>query len=144
MKAIEFIIVIVILGIVFAMLISAFSGFRSSGYLIDSETHIIGILRDARSRTLASLGNTQYGVHFEETKVVFFVGSTYNSSATTNKIYTLPAGVRISNISLGGASDIVYARLTGVPSASGSITIQLKKDTAQTKTINISATGVIQ
>ena len=130
MKIIELITVIVILSVVLAILISVFSGFRSSGYLIDVETHIIGILRDARSQTLASRDNTQYGVHFETTKVVLFVGSTYNSSATTNKAYILPSGVRISNISFGGTSDVVYARLTGVPSVSGSVTFQLKNNIA--------------
>lgn len=142
MKIIEIIIVIVILGIISAILLSAFSEFRSNGYLIDAETHIVVILRDARSRTLASRGGSQYGVHFEEARAVLFIGNTYNPLDTVNnEIYILPLGVRISDISLGGGGEIIYTRLTGTPSVSGTVTIQLRQNTSKTKIITISAAG---
>ena len=141
MKIIELIVVIFILGVVFTMLVSVFSNYRSAGYLIEAETQIIGILRDARSRTLASQGNKPYGVHFEETKAVLYVADVaYDQNASTNEVYMLPAGVRISG---GAGTNIVYTQLTGIPMPSGAITIQLRSDPAQTKTINVSATGVI-
>ena len=139
----ETIVTIAILAIALALLVSVLSGFRSAGYLIDSDTHIINMLRDARARTLSSKGDTQYGVHFEAGRAVLFVGNTYHAAAGTNEIYSLPAGVSISTITLGGGSDVVFARLSGMPSASGTITIQLKQDPAQTKTVTILATGGI-
>lgn len=144
LTALEIIVSVAILGVVAAMLMSVFSGFRSAGYLVDTETHIIGLFRDARSKTLGSKDNVPYGVHFETTKVELFSGSTYGAPGTTVETYMLPVGVRISNISLAnGGSNIIFARLLGTPSTSGTVTFQLKSDPAHSKTITILATGVI-
>ena len=144
LTALEIIVSVAILGVVSAMLVSVFSGFRSAGYMVDTETHIIGIFRDARSKTLGSKDNVTYGVHFETTKVELFSGSTYGVPGTTVETYMLPVGVRISNIALAnGGSNIIFARLTGTPSTSGTITFQLQNNPANAKMITILATGAI-
>lgn len=144
LTALEIIVSIAILGIAAAMLVSVLSGFRSAGYLVDTETHIIGLFRDARSKTLASRDNMPYGVHFEETKAALFSGSTYGAPGTTIETYMVPVGVRIASISLAnGGSNIIFARLSGTPSTSGTITFQLKSNPASSKIITILATGAI-
>lgn len=133
-----------IMGAILVLLTSSLSDFRTINYLTESESTIVGILRDARAQTLSSVNKTTYGVYFEETKVVLFTGAAYTESALDNKEYILPPSVRMSTIGLGGTSEIVFARLTGRPSASGPIVISSRKNSAITKTITIGRSGVIQ
>ena len=141
----EMILVLAVIAVVSGILLGAFASFREASQLTETHSSIIGILKDARSRTLASKGNSNHGVHFEEIKTVLFKGSTYSSSDPSNEIYLLPAGIKISSINLtGGAADTVFTRLLGTTTASGKITITSKRDSGQSKTIDILSTGVIE
>lgn len=137
----EILMSIAIIAVVAAMLIGVFGGWRAGGDLEDARSNIIGILKDARSRTLASESNTSYGVHFETEKAVLFQGAAYNSSDPKNEIYSLSGSIKISSISLtGGAADTVFTRLLGTTTASGTITIESKRN-QNTRVITIFATG---
>ena len=141
---IESLIGIAIIAIVATMFVSVFGIFRQSSDLTEAHSTIIGILQDARSRTLASESNSIYGVHFEQTQTVLFRGGTYDSSATSNEPYRLPTTVTISAISLGGPSDVVFTRLIGTTTASGTITLQSIADSTATRTVTIFSTGVVK
>ena len=143
-SGIELLLSLSVLVIAFTILTSALSQFRGGGLLAETEATMRGIVHDARVRTLGSESNNQYGVHFETTKIVLFVGGTYDASANTNEVYSLPVGVRISSVALLTGNEIVFARLTGLPSTTGDIVIQLTRDPAQTKTISILSSGIIE
>src|SRR3989344_466159 len=141
----EILITLSIIVIVATMLINVFSDFRAAGELDEAQANVVGILKDARSRTLSSKNDMVYGVHFTETQVVLFLGSSYGAGVSTNEPYSIPRTVRISSIALtGGASDTVFTRLQGTTTASGTITLQSKRDTAKTKTVTILSTGNVQ
>ncbi len=141
----EIILVLAVIAIISGILLGAFASFREAGQLTETHSSIIGILKDARSRALASKGNSNYGAHFEETKTVLFKGSAYSSSDLSNETYLLPAGIKISAISLtGGAVDTIFTRLLGTTTASGSITIASRRNGGQSKTITIFSTGVVK
>lgn len=141
---IEFIISIAIIAIVAVLVVSGFSSFRESVHLNETQAGILGILRDARTRTLSSEKNTVYGVHFESTKAVLFLGNSYNPNSSSNEQYLLPFGARISLISLGGPVDVVFSRLSGSASASGAITIESTANPSKTKTITIISSGAVE
>lgn len=137
----EILISVAILAIVATMFVGVFGGWRASGDLEDARSNIIGMLKDARSKTLASESNAAYGVHFETLKTVLFKGAVYNALDPANKNYILPSSAEISNINLtGGAVDTVFTRLLGTTTASGTITIESKRD-QNTRVITIFATG---
>lgn len=141
----EIILGLAVIAIISGILLSAFASFREAGQLTEAHSSIIGILKDARSRTLASKNNSNYGAHFEETKTVLFKGSAYSSSDTSNETYLLPAGIKISSVDLtGGAVDTVFTRLLGTTTASGSVTISSRHNGGQSKTITILSTGVVK
>ena len=141
----ELIISIGIIAFIAAILWGAFLGFRESGRLVEGHTAILGLLRDARARTLASELNTTYGVHFETTKSVLFRGMMYNSSDSTNENYVFSPYIKISSTNLtDGASDVVFTRLEGTTTAFGTITIQSTLDASKTKTITILSSGTVQ
>lgn len=132
-----------VLIIVATILFSAFTAFRGSNDLESAHSEILGILKDARARTLASQSNTRYGVHFATERAVLFKGVTYSSSATDNESYVLPPTVTISSISLtGSAVDTVFSRLYGTTTASGTVTLTGRNNRA--KTITILSTGITE
>ncbi len=145
MTILEILISAVIIVMVISILWSALSSFRNSNDITSANATIIGVLQDARARSLASQSNTNYGVHFETTKTVLFLGNSYSSSTTTNEVYLLPGSVQISAVGLtGGAVDVVFSRLGATTTVSGTVTIASKRDSSNTKTITIFSTGVVQ
>ena len=142
---IELLVSIFIIAVVAAIFISAFSTFRENSQLSEAHSAIIGMIKDARSRTLSSRGNSAYGVHFETAKTVLFKGDIYNPADASNEPYFLPTSVQISTINLtGGAVDTVFTRLLGTTTASGTVTISSKRDVGSTRVITILCTGNAQ
>ncbi|MBI2023222.1 prepilin-type N-terminal cleavage/methylation domain-containing protein [Candidatus Giovannonibacteria bacterium] len=140
----EILISLAIILIAGSILAYAFSGFRANSELSEAQAAITGMLQEARSRTLASENATTYGVHFEAERTVLFAGSSYNAADPSNKEYVLPTRVSISAINIaGGVSDIIFARLSGRASATGTMQL-LTKDTAKSKTINILSAGIAE
>ena len=141
----EFLVVLAVLAIVVTLLTGALAEFRTTNALIEAKSEIIGILRDTRTRTLASRNNTNYGVHFDlaENVVVLFEGNTYSAVAPSNEIYRLRSA-RILAINLGGAVDVVFERLSGAASANGTVILETTRGSSKTETITILAAGVVQ
>ncbi|MFA4890139.1 MAG: prepilin-type N-terminal cleavage/methylation domain-containing protein [Candidatus Paceibacterota bacterium] len=140
---IEIAIVVVILAVLTAMAITSFSGFRQNQLLNSDVNKAVSIINEARSKTLSSQDFSQYGVHFETTKLALFKGATYVASSPDNASSTLSSFIEISEISLAGeGSDVIFQKLTGKTDQSGAITFRVKADTSKTKTINISSTGI--
>jgi prepilin-type N-terminal cleavage/methylation domain-containing protein len=121
---IEILVSISVVVILAAIMWMGLSSFRESYELDQSADAILALLKDARTRTLASDGATQYGVHFEETKVVLFSGASYNPAGAIDT-FQLPSSIRISSVNLaGGGRDTVFARLSGATTQSGTIVLE--------------------
>ncbi|MCC2630348.1 MAG: seg [Candidatus Paceibacter sp.] len=133
-------IMLVMVGIIFA----SFNQFRASqGLEKDTET-IVEILQQARAQTLSSKNATAYGVHFASTTVTMFTGSSYSVSDPNNQVFSLISIDTIFSLSLtGGGTDVVFQRLTGETSQSGTITLT-SQGTTRTRTITIYKTGLVQ
>lgn len=141
----ELIVSMAIIVLAATLIGSVMSSFGESSKLTEANSGIIGLLRDARSRTLASQFSSNFGVHFENTKAVLFQGNVYNQASATNEAYFLPSSIEINAISLtGGASDVVFTRLYGTTTASGTISLRSRNDNTKTRTISIYSTGGIQ
>ena len=75
--------------------------------------------------TLSSKDFSQYGVHFEEQKVVLFKGAIFTEPNSNNKEVKISSPVEIYNISLnGGGSNVVFQKLTGKTNEYGTISFQ--------------------
>ena len=140
----ETIIIVAVSIILFAIIVSAFSGFNKNQSLNSTSSEVVSVLNEARALTLASLDNKAYGVHFQSNKVIFFKGSVFSSSDPDNKITTISSKISISNISLnGGGDDIIFQRLTGKTDQDGTITLSLVSDPSKSKTITVGVSGII-
>lgn len=133
---------IAILGILVTIVTFSFSKLNSQQELENSTDLVVTILNEARSLTLSSKNDSQYGVYLDTSKVVLFEGISYSPTDATNVTTVLNSLVGIRNISLinGGAS-IVFKRLTGDTNETGSFEIYLINKPETFNTVNISSTG---
>lgn len=97
---------------------------------------------DTRVRARSAELDQSYGVKIFTNSLVVFRGSTYSAGASTNKTVTL-TGVTLSRSLAGGTDQIVFNKLTGMPSATGTVTIVGTTHVATT-TLTITGAGVIQ
>jgi prepilin-type N-terminal cleavage/methylation domain-containing protein len=141
----EIIVVIAVMSILLAMTVTAFDKLGAMRAL-DTDTQAIVLeLQKARSLTLASKNEKQYGLHFASSSVTLFEGSTYIAGSASSTITYLNPFVSITSLSLtAGASDIVFDRLTGKTSQSGTIVVTLAGKLSATKTIAVYGTGVAE
>jgi len=134
---IEIIVAIGVLAIVGSTLFIGFSRATESTDLKTSAFKAVDALQFARTRTIASLASSQYGVHF-----VLFRGATYNASDPDNIVYALSSRVEIADITLtGGGSDVVFDRITGKTAQNGTVTVRLIDDPLKLKIVQISSAG---
>ncbi len=133
-----------VLAIIAVIMMNSFLGFRKNQALRTDTSTIVEVLRQARNQTLASKNSTNYGVHFAASRVTIFTGGTYDVSTSTNQNFDLSSSDNILTISLtGGGNDVVFQRLSGAVSASGTIVIS-SPGISQTKTVTIYKTGLVE
>ena len=141
--ALEIIIVLAVLAVVFAIVIPQFSKIRENQVLKSTTSDILSNLNKARAQTLASVNSSSYGVHFQSDKVIIFKGTVFSDGDANNETTNIIAPATISNVTLGGVSgnsgDVYFNRLSGLPNVTGTIT---SSTTSYSKIITISATGV--
>lgn len=140
---IEILIVLAIAAILFAVVISGFSGLRQSSDLTLAVDEAVSFLQEARTKTLSSENDSVYGVHFETSQFVLFAGATYDPVSASNKVYSLPSSVEISLINLVGiGDDAIFKRLTGETNTDGTITFRQTSNPSVLKVIQILPTGL--
>lgn len=140
----ELLVVIGILAVLGAIVISSFYNFRSHRALELATKEARQIFEEARSRTLASVDDSRYGVFVATNKVVLFKGEDYIASDPENFVLELGPRVIISNFSFSPSTNIVlFERGTGEASASGFVEISLTNNSEKSQRVTISKQGII-
>lgn len=139
----EILIVVFIVGLLSAISYSAFSNLNSAEAL-DTETNtILSMTERARERAVSSENSVEYGMHFASTTAVLFVSKTYSAGSSTNETENINSKVKVNSINLtGGMTDVYFNKLTGKPSATGTIVFSLVSAPGSMKTITIYNTGL--
>jgi prepilin-type N-terminal cleavage/methylation domain-containing protein len=137
--------VLVVIAITLILTVVSITGLREfsnrSGHKSAAHT-ILGALEEAHARTLSSDGDTTYGVHFETDMVVVFEGTSYTAGDPDNDERSLPARTNVTNISLGGGSEVYFERLSGDVSPTGTVTVSLTHSSSTSKTVTIYSSGL--
>lgn len=141
MTVIEIGVIIVVVGLILAVVALPFATFRQRQSLQNSTNAVVAALNEARTKTLASVGNTYYSVRVESSQVVVFSGSSYISGAASNGVIAIESPVTATWSLQGGGSVVSFDRLKGTTSQYGTITLSLPN--GSTKTVTISALGTI-
>lgn len=141
---IEILIALAVVAILASMTIVGFRYFQNRVSLDNNVLQIVSALELARNRTISSLDENYYGVHFSTTSYVVFPGPSYDPVNAANEIHDIPALLEIFSINLnGGGQEIIFDRLTGRTSQPGQIGLRMASDPGQTKIVYIESSGRI-
>lgn len=145
---IELLVVMGILLLLAAITIFGLRTFQQDSTLYNHTQAIIHTLRLAQNKTLASEGASQYGVYFDDSttphRYILFQGTSFASrDPILDELFQLPNPLAISNISLGGAKEVVFDRISGSTSQSGQISLQIVADPSKTSTVYIEGSGAV-
>jgi len=138
----EMLLALGILAIISVISVTSLSSANKDKALAIEADKVVSLITKARSLTLEAKDGSVYGVHFEETKAVLFKGSSYSAGASTNQSQGLNGVVKISAISLsGGGAEVVFKKLTGAATQTGTVRLSLASNVNASTTITIAATG---
>lgn len=141
----ETLMVLAVAAIIITIVALSFGGLNASQALDKSVRNVISVLDEARNKTLSSSDDSRYGVRLESGQVILFRGSSYVSTDPDNEVSELHSLVGIRNVSLsGGGTSVVFDRLTGATSQSGTFEIYLREASTTYRTISIARTGVVE
>jgi len=134
---IELVLIVAIIGVLIAVLVPSLVQFRAQQALQHSTNAVVGVLDDARSKTLASINNTSHSVYLTSTSTTLITGTTYDSNAPTNQVYTLDPSVTLSWNLQGAGALISFDRLKGTINQYGTITITSSSGATRTVTVTL-------
>ncbi|KKP97682.1 MAG: N-methylation motif domain protein [Parcubacteria group bacterium GW2011_GWD2_38_12] len=145
----EVILVLAILAIISTISFSYLGGFKTSSELDETAGQIVGKLREAQGKAMTGEDNKKWGVHFDNTGAEPFYDffSTTNSYASGSTIVEtiylthLAQGITFTAPTSGQSIDVIFSKITGVPSSAQNIVINLQNST---KTISIETSGRIE
>lgn len=93
-------------------------------------------LRRSQLLSQAVDGDTTWGVKVQSSSIVVFKGASYATRDTTfDETFDVPA-----TIGVGGATEVVFAKFTGLPQTTGVINISTENDT---RSVSINEKGTI-
>ncbi len=141
LTALEILVALAILTLLAVLSIGSFTKVQNVVLLDGAVESVVSLIREARTKTLASEDSSQYGVYFESGRAVLFKGVTFSEGATDNKIYTLPDKAEIININFP-LNSAVFKKLTGDTQSAGDISIKIK-NTASLKKISANELGLV-
>jgi len=142
---VEIVIVLSIVAILTFITFISFLVLNKTQALDEQTKSIVSVIERARSLTLGAKDDTPYGVHFETTKIVLFKGNTYVPINPSNITENLNYLTTLSLISLtGSTSNIVFSRLWGSVSATGTVRLSLKSNNLASSTVIIYDSGLTE
>ncbi|OHA01742.1 MAG: hypothetical protein A3C11_00080 [Candidatus Sungbacteria bacterium RIFCSPHIGHO2_02_FULL_49_12] len=136
---IEILTTLAALAIIVSIVYGAFSSFRTFTAVDEAASEILSTLRLAQSKTLASVSNAQYGVRILSDRLTVFRGATYSDVSAIETVFLRPI-ITVADVTLaGGGTDIVFDRLTGRTSMTGTIRVEAKSDSGKFRVITVDA-----
>ena len=123
----------------------ALSNLRENAALQNAAQGIVAVLRNAQARAIAEQAKASWGVHFAGVAAgddYYALWSGDEFIAATSTVYLSPI-LEFSDPVEGAVKDIRFAKLTGVPSATASVTVRLILNPGASRTITISSHGAI-
>lgn len=114
---------------------------RTEKELTAAADAVLFTLEEARANAFAGKYGLAHGVHFTSGDYTSFSGTSYSAGGAGNVIHTVPATITIDANLSGGATDIVFSRVRGTASATGTITIADADDPARERVVTVGAQG---
>jgi prepilin-type N-terminal cleavage/methylation domain-containing protein len=142
---VEMIVVIALSALIVGTTVSMFSSLSNVQSLDKDAENVGAYLLKARNQTVNAKNNAVYSVHFASTTVTLFQGASYVSGSSTNQVYSLSSKVSLVSYMFSPATTtITFQKMTGKPSATGTIIYTLNNDASSTRSILIYGSGLIE
>lgn len=143
---IELLIVMALVVLLIGAAVPIYSNFQTSSQLNESAAQVASTLRLARTFSVARQNNSSYGVIIEVNpgadRVILFLGTSYaGRNPAYDRITTFDSSLSVTPALSGGATEIVFSRAQGTPSATGTITIT--HTTTGSRALSINALGAV-
>lgn len=135
--------ILVTLAIMMMMAVVIFAGFVGYSQLqvhTQLTAEVETLLHTAKQQSQTLTENDAYGVSFTATSAVLFAQSATSSPLRT---LALPAGYILTPSLAGAATTVVFARRTGVPNVTGTLSLYDTRRQATT-TVTILPSGLVE
>lgn len=134
---IELLLSVSVIMIIAGMSVPIYQSFQARNDLDIAAVSIAQSLRRAEILAQAVDGDTKWGVDIRIGSITVFRGSSYATRDTAfDELFDVPTSITPS-----GMSEVVFAKFTGVPQTTGTIT--LTSNANETRTITINAKGMV-
>lgn len=139
---IELLLVVAIFGVVAIVTMLGFQNFARFQQYNQAVGDMQFVLDQTRMNARGAVSDSAHGIKFSTDRVTQFVGASYVVSDPQN-FETTYSHVTIATDLTGGVDEVVFEKLTGLPSATGTVTVTGTNFAAST-TITISDSGIIE
>ena len=126
-----------ILAMLAALSLPVYQSFYNRNELDITAQNLAGALRRAQTYARAGHNDNQWGVEIQPTAITVFQGGTFAGRDTSyDEVSAISAGTTV-----GGLSEVLFAKLSGTPVSTGSVTLTSANN--ETRTVTINAQGMV-
>lgn len=134
---IEIMLSLAIMGIIALFSVPVYQSFIAKNDIEIASQTISSTIRHAQISSMGMIGNSGWGIKIESGQIIMFRGASYASREVSyDEFFSLPATITPS-----GISEIVFEKVTGFPSQTGSIIIT--STNSDTRILILNSKGVI-
>ena len=136
---IELMLSIAVIGLLAGLSLPVYASFNNRNNLDLTTQSVATLLRRAETYSRGAKSDSQWGVEIQSSKATLFLGSNFSSrDVTYDEEVTTPSSIALSSL-----SEVLFSKLDGMPTTTGSVTVSLTNGVSETRTITINAKGVI-
>ncbi len=141
----EILIAVAVMALAAGLGFMSLSGMRRTAALDEASRNIVAVLRDAQARAIAQSAGASWGVRFAAVAggddfYALWSGSSFSGATST---VSLANTLEFEDPAAPGTRDVLFAKLTGLPAASATITVRIISAPSERRTIIISSNGAI-
>ncbi|HEY9586210.1 MAG TPA: prepilin-type N-terminal cleavage/methylation domain-containing protein [Candidatus Paceibacterota bacterium] len=115
----EMVVIIAVFAIIFWLLVTGSTSFIGNQLLYAERDTLVSLLRDARSRAMGNINQSNHGIFIDTDKYISFDGASY-AARDQAKDALFP---KSSGVTTAGPNEIMFSALDGQSNASGTITV---------------------
>ncbi len=131
-----------IMAIIAGFAVAGFQNFARFQQYNQAVTDVRFLLETVRERAVSAEDDSEHSLRINSSELIQFAGNTYSMSDPDNEVSTYELVTFSADLNTAG-SEIVFQKVTGLPSATGTITITGVQYPAST-TFTLTDTGVVQ
>lgn len=133
----EVLLVVAVFGAISLFSVPVYQAATSRADIRTVATHTAQSARRAQLLAQASDGDSEWGIFIQSGSLTLFRGATFATRNTAfDEVYNFPTSIVPS-----GVAEVVYSKVHGLPSTTGTITYT--SPTTEIKTVSINAKGTV-